>query len=137
MKVTLKQEGNDALFHVETENGQVSKVHAPLVKGTEKQAPSPMETLLVAAAGCTSVDVLLILKKMKQPIENLEIELEGKRKELKNAKPFEQLNFIYKITGTVDQKKADRAVKLAIEKYCSVLESLHPEIKINYKIKIN
>ncbi len=136
MKVTLNQIGDDAYFEATTSGGQISHVHAPLESGFEKKAPSPMETLLVAAAGCTSVDVLLILKKMKQPIEHLSIEIEGHRQEKDSAKPYSKIDYIYKIKGDVALKKAERAVSLAVEKYCSVLESLDPEIMVNYNIEL-
>lgn len=136
MKITLNQIGQDAYFEAKTDGGYVSQVHAPLEKGIEKKAPGPMETLLIAAAGCTSVDVLLILKKMKQPIEHLEIEIEGERQEINSAKPFRKIDFVYHITGNVDEKKANKAITFAIEKYCSVLESLHSDIKVNYKLEI-
>jgi len=136
MKLTLKQIGNDAHFKAHTENGNTTEVHSPIIDGATKQAPSPMETLLVAAAGCTSVDVLLILKKMKQPIENLEIAVNGTRTPNENTKPFTSIDLAYVIVGDVDEKKANRAVKLSVEKYCSVLDSLNPEIEISWTVEI-
>ncbi|MBX2845068.1 MAG: OsmC family protein [Saprospiraceae bacterium] len=136
MKVVLKQIGSDALFEGVPAEGNPITIHSPREAGTTKQGPSPMENLLLSAAGCTAVDVIIILKKMKQPMENLTIEIEGERQEIDDAKPFRKIHLLYKITGEVDQKKADRAAKLAVEKYCSVLESLHPDIKVSFEVII-
>jgi len=136
MKVHLEQIGTDALFKGSDNKGNSITIHSPLGDNATKQGPSPMETLLMSAAACTSVDVIIILKKMKQAMENLTVDIDGVREEIDDAKPFRKIDFVYTIKGDVDQKKAERSVKLAIEKYCSVLESLHKEIKVGWKVVI-
>ncbi len=136
MKVTISQIGHDAHFVGTTPNGQQLEIHSPLAATSEKVAPSPMEALLMAAASCSSVDVLLILEKMKQNIEHLSVEVEGVREEIESAKPFRAINFVFFLKGDLDQKKAERAVGLSVEKYCSVLESLHPVIEISWTVQL-
>lgn len=136
MKVRLEQQGSDALFRGKADQGEAITIHSPLEDGQEKKGPSPMESLLLAAAACTSVDVIMILKKMKQPLKNLSVDVEGERVAIDDAKPFREIDFTYNIVGKVDQKKAERSVALAIEKYCSVLESLHPDIGVTWNVVI-
>lgn len=79
---------------------------------------SPMKLLLLSVAGCTSYDVVMILKKMREPIKGLEVEIEGIRRE-EHPRIYKEVVIRYKIYGNVDEKKARRAIELSQEKYCS------------------
>lgn len=136
MKITLNQIGQAAHFNCTTESGHTLELNSPLQDGEQKQAPSPMEALLMACAGCTSVDIVLIMQKMKQEMTNLQVEVDGQREKIADAKPFRKINLHYIYYGQVEQAKAERATKLSVEKYCSVLESLHPDVEINYSVEI-
>ncbi len=104
--------------------------------GGSGTAPSPMEYLLIALGGCTLMDVISILKKMGVKYDEIEIEVEGKRKE-EHPKYFEEVNLNYIIKGeNVDIEKVKRAIDLSLEKYCSVSNNLKPKTKINYNIEI-
>jgi putative redox protein len=97
----------------------------------------PMQLLLAAVGGCSAIDVILILKKQKQIIESFEIEVDGEREKIEDYSLFKDICLHFKITGEVDPDKAERAVKLSVEKYCSVSKTLEPTAKITYKISIN
>lgn len=131
MKIQLQQV-KGTLFEAISETGQKAYSHSPLLDGEPKEAMSPMEHLLVGVAGCTAVDVVLILSKMKEEPSNIEISIEGIRQPIKEAKPFREIYLEYSFHGNVSKSKAERAVKLAVEKYCSVIESLHQDTKIHF-----
>ncbi|WP_457751152.1 OsmC family protein [Thermococcus sp.] len=79
---------------------------------------SPMKLLLLSVAGCTSYDVVMILKKMREPIEGLEVEISGKRRE-EHPRIYERVHLHYMIHGDVKEEKARRAIELSQDKYCS------------------
>ncbi len=135
MKVSIKQLNNSAYFEGKNETGHSILIHSPFDQ-QEALAPSPMETLLMAAASCSSVDVVLILEKMKEQLDNLEVQVNGERSPKGDSKPFHAISLHFILHGTILERKAERAVKLSVEKYCSVMDSLHPDIDINWSFEI-
>jgi putative redox protein len=106
------------------------------IDGDNTSAPGPMLTLLLAAASCSGSDVVLILKKMRIELRDLRIEVTGRRRE-QEPRRYTAIHFDYHIGGNgLDQAKADRAVSLSVEKYCSVIHSLAPDIAITYAVTL-
>ena len=88
-----------------------------------------MELLAVALAGCTSMDVVSILQKMRQPLEALRVEVHGEKAD-EHPKRFQSLEIVYFIKGAVDEKKVQRAIELSETKYCSVEATLRPAVAL-------
>jgi putative redox protein len=106
------------------------------IDGDNSSAPGPMLTLLLAAASCSGSDVVLILKKMRIELRDLRIEVTGHRRE-QEPRRYTAIHFDYHIGGNgLDKAKADRAVSLSVEKYCSVIHSLAPDIAITYAVTL-
>ena len=102
--------------------------------GDGTSGPSPMITLLMAAAGCTGADVVSILGKMHVNLAQLTVEVEGERRE-EQPRRYVRLHCRYRLFGQdLDQAKAERAVALSLEKYCSVVASLAPDIKVTHDV---
>jgi putative redox protein len=109
---------------------------ATRIDGDNTSAPGPMLTLLLAAASCSGSDVVLILKKMRIDLQNLRIDVAGQRRE-QEPRRYTAIHFDYHMAGTgLNQSKADRAVSLSVEKYCSVIHSLAPDIAITYAVTL-
>ena len=97
---------------------------------------SPTETLLLSLAGCLSIDVVHILRKMRCEVEKYEITVEGARRETP-PQHYTYINLMIHISGKgITPKKIERAIALSQEKYCSVYHSLRDDIKINVKYEI-
>jgi len=79
---------------------------------------SPMKLLLLSVAGCTAYDVVMILKKMREPIEGLEVEISGERRD-DHPRVYKKVHIHYRIFGNVKEEKARRAIELSQDKYCS------------------
>jgi putative redox protein len=106
------------------------------IDGNNAAGPGPMVALLLAAAGCTGSDVVLILEKMRVSFKELQIEVSGVRRE-KEPRRYVSLHFEYRIAGAgIDVGKARRAIDLSLEKYCSVVHSLAPDIAITYALAL-
>jgi putative redox protein len=107
-----------------------------LVDADNATAPGPMLTLLLAAAACSGADVVSILQKMRAEPASLRIEAEGRR-QAEDPKRLRSIRFTFHIRGGgVDQAKARRAIELSLQKYCSVVHSLAPDIAVEYDLDL-
>ena len=98
----------------------------------------PMQIVLAALMGCSHVDIVMILNKQKQEVTNIEIEVDGEREPGKEPSLWKDVKVVFKIDGNVDAEKALRAVKLSIDKYCSVAETLRQAgANIVYEVFVN
>ncbi|HUF34960.1 MAG TPA: OsmC family protein [Gemmatimonadales bacterium] len=107
-----------------------------VIDGDNAGAPGPMLTLLLAAGACSGADVVLILRKMRIPPRELRIELTGERRE-QDPRRYTAIHFHYHVAGEgVDEARAGRAVELSIARYCSVIHSLAPDIRITHELTL-
>ena len=89
----------------------------------------------MAAGGCSGIDVVGMLEKMRQPMTGLEITVSGERRQ-EHPRYFQSILIKYVLQGKVDADKAKRAIELSLEKYCSVTNSLAPKVVIKYELEI-
>jgi putative redox protein len=107
-----------------------------VVDGDTAVATSPVELLLLAGATCTSADVVSILEKMRVGLRSLEVAVTGTRRE-EQPRRFTAIHFQFSVSGEgADETKVRRAVELSLEKYCSVMTSLAPDIQVSYDVTI-
>jgi len=107
---------------------------AILVDADNAEAPGPMQMLLLAAGTCTGADIVSMLGKMQVDLRTLEIALKGTRRE-EVPRRYLAIHFSFRIVGEgLDETKARRAVDLSLEKYCSVVHSLNPDIAVSYDL---
>jgi len=107
-----------------------------MVDGDNVAAPGPMLTLLLAAASCSGSDVVVMLEKMRVQLRQLRIDVTGVRRE-QEPRRYISIHFDYHLAGDgLDRAKATRAVDLSLEKYCSVVHSLAPDIAITYALSL-
>ncbi|WP_263357133.1 OsmC family protein [Acidicapsa ligni] len=95
---------------------------------------SPMEAVLSALCGCTSVDVVNILKKKRQPITSLTVSAVAEQ-QAEPPRYFNKIRLIYKVGGQLDRKAVEDAVALSKDKYCSVSAMLEKSAKIEFVIE--
>lgn len=106
------------------------------IDGGGNDAPSPMLLLLLACASCSGSDVVLILEKMRVKLRDLSIEVEGVRRD-SEPRRYTAMRLLYALSGDgLNKEKAERAVSLSLDKYCSVVHSLAPDIDISYEIAV-
>lgn len=119
----------------ETEvNGHKITLDAAEKVGGRNRGPRPKPLLLVALAGCTSMDVISLLNKMRVEYDDFFMNIEGDVSE-DHPKYYTHLRLVYNIKGDdIDQKKVEKAVKLSQEKYCGVNFMLGKAADISYQI---
>ena len=106
------------------------------IDGDGKTGQSPPETLLTALATCVSYDVVDILAKQRTPISSLEIDVVGDRVDTVPRR-YKHITMNFRIGGTgIEKEKALRAVELSANKYCSVRETLRPDLQIEWTVEI-
>lgn len=104
--------------------------------GGNETGATPMELLLVALAGCTGMDVVALLRKMRVGFSGLEIRVSGERQK-EHPKVFTRIDLEYLIYGSdVKAAAVKRAIELSQEKYCSVAALLRPNCSVNYTYRI-
>lgn len=123
-------------FVARAERGATLRLDGSPDLGGDPSYLRPMEGVLASLASCSGVDVALILKKQKQPIEGFEIDLAATRADAVPA-VFETIHLTFRLSGALAENKAHRAVSLAVEKYCSVATMLTPKVKITYAVELN
>ncbi len=107
----------------------------PLVIGSAKEKEpqwaglKPSDLLLLAVASCSTYDVVMILAKQREPLEDLEVTCTGEQ-ESDPPYQFTSIHLHYKAKGPVSPKKLERAIQLSEEKYCSVTNTLKSSVKI-------
>ncbi len=106
-------------FIAETGSGHMVPMDGSPAAGGRDLAPRPMELLLAGAGGCTSFDIVMILKKGRQDVRGCEVKLTAERAE-EDPKVFTKINLHFVVTGKgLKPEAVERAVNLSAEKYCS------------------
>jgi len=137
MKISIKRIDEDFNMKAVNEEGASLLMDASPDIGGHGKGLRPMQLLLSALGGCSAIDVILILKKQKQNIESFEVEVDGNREKTGDVSLFKNIVLHFKIKGKVDKDKAERAVQLSLDKYCSVAKTLEATAKITYKVSVN
>ena len=135
MKIHLKRLNDN--YHFETVNERGDVVQLDNKSEPNPQGASPMELLLMGIAGCSSIDIVMILKKQQLEMTNLEMDVEGFRVDGAVPNVFTGIHLKIHIDGEIPEKKAIRAVDLSLEKYCSVAKMLEKTAEITSEIILN
>ena len=97
----------------------------------------PTDSLLLSLAGCMGIDTVMFLQKMKARLDKFKIDIQGER----NPDPpqfYKKVDIVLFIDGdNITENKVHRAVTLSHEKYCSVFNTLRPDIEVNIKHVLN
>jgi len=120
-----------------TDSGHQVPMDTKKIVGGLESAATPMELLLQAVMGCTAMDVVSILKKMKVECDSFEVHETNERSE-EHPKIYTKIHLIYRFEGKeLDHEKLKRAVSLSMERYCSVTAMVKQATDITYEITVN
>jgi putative redox protein len=130
---------NDA-FHFEAKGMSGVPVHIDAAEniGGHNAGARPMELLLMGLGGCTAIDVLLIMKKQRQIVEDLKISISGEREKIEGTEmtPFRKINIHFKFKGNLSEDKAQKAIVMSMEKYCSATAQFNATAEITHSFEI-
>ena len=136
MQVELNRVDGD--FHFAGFGGDKVAVHidaAAAVGGTNLGA-RPMELILMGLGSCSAIDIVLILKKSRQIVEDFRIVVEGQREADATPSPFLKIHIKYIFKGNLKKEKVEQAIKLSMEKYCSVTTMLEKTVDSTWGYEI-
>jgi putative redox protein len=107
------------------------------IDGDSKRGHSPPETLADALAGCVTVDVVLILQKMRMPPTSVSCEVTAERR-AEQPRRFMKVHMHYKIAGEgIVYERAMRAIELSVTKHCTVRDTLDPEMPVTWSLDLS
>jgi putative redox protein len=139
MEVVLNRLDQD--FHFEAKGSSPIPVHIDAAEGIggHNAGARPMELLLMGLGGCTAIDVILILKKQRQIVEDFQIRVSGDREKIEGTEktPFRQINIQFELKGQIDGSKALKAIQMSMDKYCSATAQLEPSSTITHTLVLN
>ena len=121
--------------------GETESNHAVLMDGAPSAGgrnlgPRPMEMLLIGTGGCTSFDVVSILKKSRQAVSDCYVELDAERAET-DPKVFTRIHMHFVVTGKdIKPEAVEKAIKLSAEKYCSASIMLGATVAITHDFEV-
>lgn len=127
----------DDAFHLQatSEDGHIAYTDGSPDIGGHNLAMRPMQMVLVALGSCSSIDIVYLLNKQRQPLEDFEIEITAQRADAIPA-VFTDIQIHYILTGALDAKKVERACSLSMEKLCSVSKMLEKSVNITWSYTI-
>lgn len=136
MKIKLARTGQGVLFEAENERGHRVLIEGSGAHGGTDTAPSPTEYLMISQMGCTAIDVVELLRKMRQPPTHIEIDAEGFRAEDQVPRIFTRIHLHYRIYGRVQPEKAQKAIDMSISTYCTVSKMIDRVARITTSLEI-
>src|SRR6478609_6348112 len=122
--IKLSRVSGDFGFEATDENGHTVKMDTSPETGGQNFGVRPMQMLLMGLGGCSGIDIVSILKKQRQELVDLKVTMEGEREAGKEPSLWQDVKIKFELTGNLDKEKAERAVALSMEKYCSVAETM-------------
>jgi putative redox protein len=137
MEINLTRKNNKFNFVAENAVGQTVELDANPAIGGEGQGFRPMEMLLVGLGGCSAIDMINVLNKQKEQLNDLKIKITASRRDDEVPAIFENINIHFDLFGQLNVQKVERALDLTFNKYCSVSNILSRSAKINFTYTIH
>lgn len=136
MKVELRRLNEACHLQATNETGNTIDLDGSPAIGGENLGFRPMQLLLAALGGCSTIDIITILRKQKQPLRDIRVTVDGEREPHAEPSLFQTIHVHFTLIGEVDEEKARKAIDLSMEKYCSVARILEKTAQITYSFSV-
>lgn len=138
IEINLRRVNGDFGFEGTDANGHTVKMDSSDESGGENFGIRPMQMLLMGLGGCSAIDVVMILKKQRQTIDDFSIKITGEREAGKEPSLWATAKIIFMLKGDIDKEKAARACQLSMDKYCSVAATLIKSgTNLTWEVQVN
>ena len=138
IEINLHRVQGDFGFEAKDANGHTVQLDTSDETGGNNFGVRPMQMLLMGLGGCSAIDIVMILKKQRQNIEDFAIKITGERVPGKEPSLWANAKIIFILKGDIDKEKATRACELSMNKYCSVAETLKKSgTALTWEVKVN
>lgn len=135
MNITIKRLDDAYQMQSISPEGKTVLSDANVEIGGKDSAMRPMQILLSALGSCSSIDVIELLRKQRQPLEHIELDISGERAD-SVPRVFTDIHIKYRLYGALDEAKVERACRLSMEKLCSVSKMLEKAVTITWSYTI-
>lgn len=122
--IEMERITGDFGFEVTDENGHILQTDSSIENGGSDYGFRPMQLILSALGSCSAIDMVSILKKQRQTVEQFKIKITGEREQGKILSLWKSIQVSFELYGNIDTGKAKKAASLSMEKHCSVAETL-------------
>jgi len=136
MKIEIKRLNDAFNLEAANEDGNTIRFDASSDIGGMGKGMRPMQVLLSALGSCSTIDVISILKKQKQPLKDIRITVTGEREKDIVPSVFTEAHIHFRLEGDLDEDKVNKAVSLSVEKYCSVVKTMQSHTRITHSFEI-
>jgi len=133
MKIQIKRLNDEFLMQAQNETQNTIQMDSST--DGNPQGMSPMQLLLAGIGGCSTIDIISILKKQRQDLHDISISVDGERA-TEVPKVFTKIHIHYTLIGNLDKDKVQKAIDLSLETYCSVSKMLERTAQISYSFQI-
>lgn len=137
MEINLVRKSGKFNFEAENSGGHKVELDAKPAIGGEGKGFRPMEMLLIGLGGCSGIDMVNVLTKQKEPLDDVKISIKATRKEAEMPPIFDVINIHFDLYGALSVQKVERALAMTFEKYCSVSNILERSATINFSYTIH
>lgn len=138
VEINLQRKEGDFGFEATDANGHVVRLDTSDETGGVNYGVRPMQMLLMGLGGCSAIDIVMILKKQRQTIDDFSIKITGEREPGKEPSLWQTVKITFFLKGTIDKEKAERACQLSMDKYCSVAATLMKSgTNLTWEVKVN
>lgn len=138
IEINLHRVSGDFGFEAKDANGHTVQMDSSDESGGQNFGVRPMQMLLMGLGGCSAIDVVMILKKQRQTIDDFSIKITGEREPGKEPSLWHNAKIIFLLKGDIDKEKAARACELSMNKYCSVAETLKKSgTELTWEVVVN
>jgi len=134
-EVTATWQREDLLMTAENDSGNAIVLDSSEAVGGKNRGPRPLQLMLMSLAGCTSMDVISILQKKREPLQDFQVIVRAEQAD-SHPKVFTKIHIEYVVTGDVKEASLQRAIELSEQVYCPAQAMLRPaaEITSSYRI---
>jgi len=136
IKIELNRIDKDFNMEAVNEVGNKIQMDAGPADGGHELGMRPMQLLLAAFGGCSAIDLIGILRKQREPLQDLKITVTGEREKGVVPALYTGVHAHFRLFGKIDPENARKAVSLSVDKYCSVAKTLEKTAKVTHSFEI-
>lgn len=137
MKIKLNRISEPLHFRATNEQNNSVDLDAKIAAGGTGSGIGPMENLIASLGACSSIDIVLFLKKFRQELRDIKVEIDAVRDPVSIPSLFIKVHMHFDLFGDLDDKQVKKALELSVDKYCSVAQILKKTVPITYTYVIH
>lgn len=136
MKVEIERKNDKVYLEAVNEQGIIVKMDGSPEIGGQDLGARPMQLVLMALGGCTSMDMLSILAKMREQVKTYKVTVDAERA-TEHPMVFTKIHIHYILEGNLKKENVEKAINLSMDKYCSVTHMLNKTADITHSFEIH